>query len=322
MNAFLTANPEYNKLKATELKREQSTLNDDNWKAMPLPQYIETAGLKIDGVIWFRKTIELPASAAGKNATISLGNIDDSDITYINGIKVGSIEKKYNDKRVYQISTGVLKAGKNVIAIRVEDTGGGGGLPGKPEELFLQVSGKKISLAGSWKYDVEMEYGSRKSMFDGTTIGKLFTDNNLNKVDLSEVSTSASGATVIKLKVIKNEMKYDLKEFTVEAGKPVEIIFENPDFMQHNLLILQIGALQTVGKAADKLASDPNGAEKQYVPSLPEVLFATKLVNPQQTETLRFVAPAKVGDYPFVCTFPGHWSIMNGTMKVVASKPL
>lgn len=322
LNAFLTANPEYNKLKATELKREQSTLNDDNWKAMPLPQYIETAGLKIDGVIWFRKTIELPASAAGKNATISLGNIDDSDITYINGIKVGSIEKKYNDKRVYQISTGVLKAGKNVIAIRVEDTGGGGGLPGKPEELFLQVSGKKISLAGSWKYDVEMEYGSRKSMFDGTTIGKLFTDNNLNKVDLSEVSTSASGATVIKLKVIKNEMKYDLKEFTVEAGKPVEIIFENPDFMQHNLLILQIGALQTVGKAADKLASDPNGAEKQYVPSLPEVLFATKLVNPQQTETLRFVAPAKVGDYPFVCTFPGHWSIMNGTMKVVASKPL
>ena len=150
----------------------------------------------------------------------------------------------------------------------------------------------------------------------------MFADNNLNKVDLSETTTSASGATVIKLKVIKNEMKYDLKEFTVEAGKPVEIIFENPDFMQHNLVIAQIGSLETVGQAADKMASDPNGAEKHYVPALPQVLFATKLVNPQQTETLRFVAPAKVGDYPYVCTFPGHWSIMNGVMKVVPAKSL
>jgi azurin len=112
-----------------------------------------------------------------------------------------------------------------------------------------------------------------------------------------------------------------LKEFTVEAGKPVEIIFENPDFMQHNLLITQIGSLETVGKAADKMAGDPKGAEKNYVPELPEVLFSTKLVNPQQTVTLRFIAPTKAGDYPFVCTFPGHWSIMNGTMKV-SSKPL
>ena len=55
---------------------------------------------------------------------------------------------------------------------------------------------------------------------------------------------------------------------------------------------------------------------------IPEVLFSTKLVNPQQTVTLRFTAPSKTGDYPFVCTFPGHWSIMNGTMKVVSGKPL
>ncbi|HNR75389.1 MAG TPA: plastocyanin/azurin family copper-binding protein, partial [Cyclobacteriaceae bacterium] len=274
----------------------------------------------IDGLVWFRKAVELPASAAGKKGTISLGNIDDSDITYINGIKVGSIERRYNDKRVYEIPAGVLKAGKNSIAIRVEDTGGGGGLPGKPEELFLQTGGTKISLAGNWKYDVELEYGSRRSMFDGTTIGKLFADNNAGKD--SAVTTSATGAQVIKLGVIKNEMKYDLKEFTVEAGRPVEIVFENLDFMQHNLVIGQIGSLETIGKAADKLASDPQGAEKHYVPQLAEVLYSTKLVNPQQTETLKFVAPAKTGDYPYVCTFPGHWSIMNGVMKVVPAKAL
>lgn len=322
LSAFLAANPDYDKQKAGELKREQPTVNDNTWKEMQLPQYMEAAGLNIDGLVWFRKTIELPASVAGKKAIISLGNIDDSDVTYLNGIKVGSVERRYNDKRVYEIPAGVLKAGKNIIAIRVEDTGGGGGLPGKSEELFLQASGKKISLAGNWKYDVELEYGSRRSMFEGTTIGKLFADNNLNKVDFAETSTSESGATVIKLKVIKNEMKYDLKEFTVEAGKPVEIIFENPDFMQHNLVIGQVGSLGTIGKAADKMASDPQGAEKQYVPQLPEVLFSSKLVNPQQTETLKFIAPAKTGDYPYVCTFPGHWSIMNGVMKVVPARPL
>jgi azurin len=125
---------------------------------------------------------------------------------------------------------------------------------------------------------------------------------------------------VIQIKVIKNQMKYDLKTFEVEAGKAIEIVFENPDFMQHNLVITKPGALETVGKAADKLASDPNGAEKQYVPEMAEVLFATKLVNPQQTVKLNFIAPQQPGDYPFVCTFPGHWSIMNGTMKVVKSK--
>ena len=134
-------------------------------------------------------------------------------------------------------------------------------MPGKPEELFLQTSGTKISLAGNWKYDVELEYGSRRSMFDGTTIGKLFADNNAGKDPV--VTTSATGAQVIKLGVIKNEMKYDLKEFTVEAGRPVEIVFENLDFMQHNLVIGQIGSLEAIGKAADKLASDPQGAENR-----------------------------------------------------------
>jgi azurin len=117
-------------------------------------------------------------------------------------------------------------------------------------------------------------------------------------------------------------MKYDIKTFTVEAGKPVEIVFENLDFMQHNFVIGKAGSLKTIGEAADKLASQARGAEMQYVPDIPEVLFATKLVDPQKTERLTFVAPEKEGDYPYVCTFPGHWSIMNGVMKVVSKKPI
>jgi azurin len=58
----------------------------------------------------------------------------------------------------------------------------------------------------------------------------------------------------------------------------------------------------------------------QYVPAMAEVLFHTRLLNPQETVKLQFIAPAQAGDYPYVCTFPGHWSIMNGVMKVVKSK--
>lgn len=322
MDAFLGANPDYDRNKSNAIKREASDVDDSAWKEMTLPQYIEQAGLNIDGVIWFRKVIDLPASAAGKKGSISLGPVDDSDVTWINGVRVGGIEKKYGDKRNYEIGAGILKAGRNVIAIRVDDTGGGGGIYGKPEDLFIQAGGKKISLTGSWKFEVEKEYGSRESVFKNTSIGEVFTDTYLNQVVSTETNKVLPDGpvTVIKIKVIQNEMKYDLKSFTVEAGKAVEIIFENPDFMQHNLVITQIGALQTVGKAADKLASDPKGAEKQYVPDIAEVLFSTKLVNPQQTVKLTFVAPKTEGDYPYVCTFPGHWSLMNGTMKVVSAK--
>jgi len=121
---------------------------------------------------------------------------------------------------------------------------------------------------------------------------------------------------VIHLSVIKNEMKYDKREFEVIAGKPVEIVFSNPDFMQHNLVIGAQGSLNAIGKAANAIAADPKGAEMSYVPRIPQVLFSTRLINPQETITLTFVAPEKPGEYPFVCTFPGHWSVMNGVMKV------
>jgi azurin len=71
-----------------------------------------------------------------------------------------------------------------------------------------------------------------------------------------------------------------------------------------------------VGAAADDLARDPNGAKLNYVPRMPEVLAATPLVNPAGKYTLTFKVPAAAGDYPYVCTFPGHWRIMKGVLKV------
>jgi putative membrane-bound dehydrogenase-like protein len=121
---------------------------------------------------------------------------------------------------------------------------------------------------------------------------------------------------VIKISPIVNAMKFAQKSFAVKAGSTVELVFDNIDFMQHNVLILQKGSMDKVGAAADKMAQDPKGAEKQYVPNMPEVLFHTPLVNPEETFKLRFKVPAVTGDYPFICSFPGHWRIMNGVMKV------
>ena len=122
---------------------------------------------------------------------------------------------------------------------------------------------------------------------------------------------------VIRIKTIREAMKYDLKEFTVKPGQTVEIIIENPDAMQHNMVITKPGSLEKVGRAGDAMMKDEKGAEKNYVPALAEVLYSTPLINPGQSYKLKFKAPAAVGNYPYVCTFPGHWTLMNGVMKVV-----
>tara|TARA_R110002020_G_scaffold184120_1_gene380959 strand:- start:49284 stop:52829 length:3546 start_codon:yes stop_codon:yes gene_type:complete len=123
-------------------------------------------------------------------------------------------------------------------------------------------------------------------------------------------------SVTINLKVVEHEMKFDKKTFSVKAGQQVTLQFSNPDFMQHNFLLLQPGSLEKVGTAADALARDPKGAEQNYVPKMKEVIIATKLVDPEGRETLVFKAPGKPGKYPFVCTVPGHWRLMNGIMIV------
>ena len=87
--------------------------------------------------------------------------------------------------------------------------------------------------------------------------------------------------------------------------------------MQHNLLIIKPGSLERVGQAADEMAKSPTGSEQQYIPNMGEVLFSTPLVDPESTYELTIKVPDTPGDYPFVCTFPGHWRIMNGVMTVV-----
>lgn len=131
------------------------SFNAQNWPAMQLPGLWEQQGLDgLDGVVWFRKTVSLPAAQAGKPGLLELAMIDDADDCYVNGIKVGSTQG-YNEKRNYKIPQGILKEGNNIIAVRVNDTGGGGGIYGEAGEMKLTVDNNSQSLAGEWHFQVE-----------------------------------------------------------------------------------------------------------------------------------------------------------------------
>lgn len=120
----------------------------------------------------------------------------------------------------------------------------------------------------------------------------------------------------ISLKVVKDVMKYNKELLTAKAGTTIRIVLENPDFMQHNLVLIKPKTTGKVGAAADKLAQDANGAKMQYVPKMPEVVAATPLINPGSKYTLTIKLPDTPGDYPYICTFPGHWLIMKGILRV------
>ena len=130
-------------------------LDDADWSEMNVPCYIEQAGLPaFDGVVWFRRTTDVPQEWAGKQLYLDLGAIDDEDIVYWNGIKVAE-GSGYNWQRHYTVPANLVKAGRNVITVRDFDTGGEGGLTGPADAMALHRGGEQvISLAGAWKYRV------------------------------------------------------------------------------------------------------------------------------------------------------------------------
>jgi azurin len=113
----------------------------------------------------------------------------------------------------------------------------------------------------------------------------------------------------------KPGLKYDTEKVEVRAGSRVKWVFNNNDDMLHNCVIVKPGAANAVGNAAMRL--NLNGAKMQYVPASADVLFHTNILQPESAETIYFVAPTEPGEYTFVCTFPGHASLMQGTLKVV-----
>ena len=137
-----------------------SDFDDATWKTMALPTPWQQAGENYNGIVWFRKTIDIPADAKLDGAaSIELGGIDDFDVTFINGKQIGSTDAStpsfWNAPRKYTIPAGVLLPGKNVIAVRVVDFGGSGGFMGDAASMKLTIADKSIALSGDWKFALE-----------------------------------------------------------------------------------------------------------------------------------------------------------------------
>lgn len=139
---------------ANEGSFKEITFNDSSWGELNTPGLWENQPLgNLDGVVWMRKTITLSAEDLKNKAVLSLSKIDDEDITYVNGIEVGK-NTVYDAKRIYTIPTTILREGTNVIAVRIVDTGGGGGIYGEASDLKITLGTKIIPLDGKWKFKV------------------------------------------------------------------------------------------------------------------------------------------------------------------------
>jgi sialate O-acetylesterase len=139
-----------------------------DWKRMRLPQAWESAGLDVDGAIWFRREVNVPAAWAGRDLTLSLGAIDDYDTTYFDGTRVGSTgaetPNSWTVARHYHVPGSLVRAGRNVIAVRVFDRVGNGGFVGG--EMWLAPEGaakaEGVPLDGDWYYKEEFTVPSRQ----------------------------------------------------------------------------------------------------------------------------------------------------------------
>ncbi|MBK8946747.1 MAG: glycosyl hydrolase family 2 [Ignavibacteriae bacterium] len=162
----------------------KTNFDDSKWKLMKLPILWEQTDLgDFDGAVWFRKNVEIPDDWKNKELQIELGPIDDFDVTYINGELVGAIEKdgNYQTKRIYKISKSINNFDKISIAVRVNDTRGGGGIYGNSEELKIVnlENNSAISLSGDWKYLPVAEFKGMKYYVFGSNLDALNSRPNL-----------------------------------------------------------------------------------------------------------------------------------------------
>ncbi|MDC3335608.1 GDSL-type esterase/lipase family protein [Opitutales bacterium] len=131
----------------------------------------------------------------------------------------------------------------------------------------------------------------------------------------SGIISDTDQLTTIRIATVVEKMKYDTPNLTVKAGKKIKLIFANPDFMPHNIVLVNPGKADAVAMEAMKLGA--TGFSVGFVPASEDVIWASKLIDHGAEQVIEFNAPSKPGDYPYVCTFPGHHIIMRGNMKVV-----
>jgi len=123
------------------------------------------------------------------------------------------------------------------------------------------------------------------------------------------------GARALTIEAGKN-LTFSARTLHARPGEPIKLTFDNPDVVPHNWVLIRPGTLPAVGDLVNKIIARPDAAARHYVPESADVLAYTDMVYPQEQMAIFFRAPDRKGHYPYLCTFPGHWMVMNGVLVV------
>ena len=192
------------------------------------------------------------------------------------------------------------------------------------EDYEVYIDGQLVWEEKGWQsaYKYMMLDGKFSSLLDKgdhtlavhcvNTGGDQFID-----VGIGQPKTFAADKT-IALTAVPSQMAYDQKLIYATAGTNLEIRLDNTDEMQHNLVLIEQGATEAFGKIVDQFLKNPEAADMEYIPKTRYVLAATKMLDPGEKDVIQIRVPDKPGDYPYICTFPGHWRMMQGILRVTA----
>jgi plastocyanin len=173
------------------------------------------------------------------------------------------------------------------------------------------------SLRPAWELDARFATDARLAKFLADSSPKRRTPTGMVANDPFDKLRPR----IIRMSTVHERMQFTIATFKVKVGEPVKLILENPDATPHNLLIVKPGSEDEIGQAANQMATVPGAFEKfDFVPKSEKILQATKMLKQGETDTLRFHAPKEPGKYPYICSFPGHYLVMRGTMIVETAK--
>ncbi len=223
----------------------------------------------------------------------------------------------------FALPAGTIKPGANQITVRIQNARNDGGFIGTPEQMFRRDGGgSKMAIAGPWKYRVERQ----------SNVGTLYSKPGELAAHVAFTAGGGlAGAAGAALKPVAPAAP-DVVPAHRRRSRPAEVRsrgadggagatrrdrVHQPRRDAAQLRARCIGGARSDRSAADKMAQSPAGLAQQYVPDMPQVLFSTKLIEPGETVRFQFRAPTAAGDYPYVCTFPAHWRVMNGILHVV-----
>jgi azurin len=198
--------------------------------------------------------------------------------------------------------------------------------------MVIAGEGFTIRLEGEWRAKVEESWqgGRRREIVPTVPIAQQFLLANSPVAGMMKPPASASpaatgaaspaaasrGALAITLGVVSGQMKFSQETISARPGQRVEITLNNTDDMPHNVVIFKRGVISDYEKELFGSLNEPNAQLRGFVPDSSNVLVASRLLNAGESTVMTFDAPTEPGEYPFVCSFPGHWATMRGVLRI------